>query len=326
MAASAGKGRVADTDDGTDAIDRSNVQRARAQATVIEAETIKRRTGNGTGMDKLLQGKTAVIYGAGGSLGGAVAGAFAAGGARVFLTGRRLATVQAVAHQVLAAGGDAVAEEVDAFDERAVAAHLAQVVKRSGSVDISFNAVGVDLIQNIPLTRISVENFLGPVTRTLQTRYLTAIAAAETMIQQRSGVILFLTATPGGIGYPFTGGFAPACSAVESLSRNLAAELGIDGIRVVCIRSGGSPDSAVFKAAKASDPAGMEAVIRKMEADTMLKALPSMADIGHAAVFLVSDLAARITGVTLDVTCGTTAGLNYRVASETADDRYRRRV
>lgn len=317
---------MSDNNDGADGIDRSNVQRARTQATVIEAEIFKRRTENGTEMDKLLQGKTAVIYGAGGSLGGAVARAFAAGGARVFLTGRSLTTVQAVADQVLAAGGDAVAEEVDAFDERAVAAHLAQMVKEAGSVDISFNAVGVDLIQNIPLTRISIDDFVGPVTRTLQTRYLTAIAAAKTMIQQRSGVILFLTATPGGIGYPFTGGFAPACSAVETLSKNLAAELGIDGIRVVCIRSGGSPDSAVFKAATANDPAGMEAVIRKMEADTMLKALPSMADIGHAAVFLVSDLAARITGITLDVTCGTTAGLNYRVSSETVDDRAQRRV
>jgi 3-oxoacyl-[acyl-carrier protein] reductase len=277
-------------------------------------------------MDKLLQRKNAVIYGAGGSLGGAVARALAAGGARVFLTGRRLATVQAVLDDILAAGGEAEAEEVDAFDEPAVAAQLAGMVKRSGSVDISFNAVGIDLIQNIPLTQISIEEFVRPVTRTLQTRYLTAMAAAKLMIPQQSGVILFLTATPGGIGYPFTGGFAPACSAVETLSRNLAAELGIDGIRVVCIRSGGSPDSAVFQAAMAKDPRGMEAVIRKMEADTMLKTLPSMANIGHAAVFLASDLASRITGVTLDVTCGTTAGLNYRVASETAQDRHRRRV
>lgn len=277
-------------------------------------------------MDMLLQRKTAVIYGAGGSLGGAVAKAFAAVGAKVYLTGHRLATVQAVADDILAAGGDAVAEEVDAFDEHAVANQMEEMVKRNGSVDISFNAVGVDLIQNIPLTKISIDDFVRPVTRTLQTRYLTAMAAARIMMKQQSGVILFLTATPGGIGYPFTGGFAPACSAVETLSRNLAAELGIDGVRVVCIRSGGSPDSAVFKTALARDPRGMEAEMRKMEADTMLKALPSMADIGHAAVFLVSDLAARITGVTLDVTCGTTAGLNYRVASETADDRDQRGV
>ena len=56
----------------------------------------------------------------------------------------------------------------------------------------------------------------------------------------------------------------------------------------------------------------MDQVIRQMEDDTMLKKLPMMSDIANLAVFLSSDLAARITGVTVDVTCGTTAGLNYR--------------
>ncbi len=135
------------------------------------------------------------------------------------------------------------------------------------------------------------------------------------MMKQGSGIILSLTATPGGIGYPFTGGFGPACCAMESFSRNLASELGVYGIRVLNMRSGGSPDSKVFKEAIESDPGGMEAVIRKMEEDTMLKKLPLMADIANAAVFLASDMAGKITGVTIDVTCGTTAGLNYRVPS-----------
>jgi NAD(P)-dependent dehydrogenase (short-subunit alcohol dehydrogenase family) len=150
----------------------------------------------------------------------------------------------------------------------------------------------------------------------MQTRFLTATAAAQLMMRQGSGIILFLTATPGGIGYPFTGGFAAACCAVESLSRNLASELGVYGIRVVNIRSGGSPDSKVFKEAIESDPASMEPVIRMMEEDTMLKKLPLMADIANAAVFLVSDMASKITGVTIDVTSGTTAGLNYRVRTQ----------
>jgi NAD(P)-dependent dehydrogenase (short-subunit alcohol dehydrogenase family) len=100
---------------------------------------------------------------------------------------------------------------------------------------------------------------------------------------------------------------------METFSHNLAAELGIYGIRVVNIRSGGSPDSNVFKNAIARDPDGMSVVMRKMEGDTMLKQLPLIADITNAAVFLASDMAARITGVTIDVTCGTTAGLNYRM-------------
>jgi NAD(P)-dependent dehydrogenase (short-subunit alcohol dehydrogenase family) len=177
------------------------------------------------------------------------------------------------------------------------------------------------VVQNLPLTDLAVDDFVRPVTLTMQTRFLTAVAAGKVMMRQGSGVILFLTATPGGIGYPFTGGFAPACCAVEGLSRNLASELGVYGIRVVTIRSGGSPDSKVFKDAIDSNPAGMEPIIRMMKSDTMLKQMPLMADIANAAVFLASDMAGKITGVTLDVTAGTTAGLNYKVQS--TEERYR---
>jgi 3-oxoacyl-[acyl-carrier protein] reductase len=264
----------------------------------------------------LLRNRNAIIYGAGGSLGGAVAKALAAAGARVFLTGRDLSSVRKVADKILAAGGSAEMAQVDAFDEKAINSHIDAVVRSAGTVDISFNAVGVDVIQNIPLVDIAMDDFVRPITLNMQTRFLTAKAAAKTMMKQGSGVILFLSATPGGTGYPFTGGFAPACCAIESLSRNLASELGVYGIRVVNIRSGGSPDSKVFKDAIDSDPASMETILRSMEEDTMLKKLPLMADIANAAVFLASDMSGKITGVTLDVTCGTTAGINYRVRSE----------
>jgi 3-oxoacyl-[acyl-carrier protein] reductase len=133
------------------------------------------------------------------------------------------------------------------------------------------------------------------------------------MKQQGSGVILSLTATPGGIGYPYTGGFAAACCALESFSRNLALELGIYGVCVVNMRSGGSVDSNVFKNALEMDPENMVPIIRQMEKDNLLKRMPVMADIANTAVFLASDLAGMITGVTIDVTGGTTVGLGYRV-------------
>lgn len=147
----------------------------------------------------------------------------------------------------------------------------------------------------------------------LQSRFITAIAAVKVMMKQRSGVILNLTATPGGTGYPYTGGFAPTCAAIESFSRNLAAEFGAYGIRSVNIRSAGSPDSKVFADTIAAKPELMKSILSTMEADTMLKKLPGMADIANTAVFLVSDLARMITGVTIDVACGTTEGINYRV-------------
>jgi 3-oxoacyl-[acyl-carrier protein] reductase len=265
----------------------------------------------------ILQNKNAVVYGAGGSLGGAVAKAFAKAGARVFLTGHRIESIQKVADEIVRAGGKAEVAVVDGYDEGAVTDHLEKVRRQAGSVDISYNAVDIPVLQNIALTDMSIDDYVRPVTQTARTRFLTARAAAKLMMEQRSGVILSVTATPGGIGYPYTGGFAAANAAVESLARNLASELGSYGIRVVNIRSGGSPDSAVFKEAIAKFPDVMKGVLRGMEEDTMLKKLPPLADIANTAVFLASEMAGSITGVTVDVTSGTTAALNYRVKLQT---------
>jgi 3-oxoacyl-[acyl-carrier protein] reductase len=261
----------------------------------------------------ILQNKNAVIYGAGGSLGGAVAKALADAGANVFLTGRNVNSLHETADEILDSGGRVEVNEVDALDEAAINSHINTIVREVGTVDISFNAIDYQVVQNMPLVEMKIEDFVRPVNIAMRTQFLTMTAAAKIMIEQRSGVILSLTATPGGIGYPFTGGFAPACAAIESFSRNLASELGVYGIRVVNIRSGGSLDSKVFKEAIENNPADVEPIIRKMEDDSMLKKLPSMADIANVAVFLSSEMAGTITGVTIDVTSGTTAALNYKV-------------
>ena len=260
-----------------------------------------------------LENKNAVIYGAGGSLGGAMATAFAKAGAKVFLTGIHLDKVQKLADEINASGWYAEAAEVDALDEKAVNDHIASVAQKARTVDISFNAAWNGVQQGVPLTEISLKDFITPLNMALQSRFITAVAAVKVMKQQKSGVILNLTATPGGMGYPYTGGFAPTCAAIESLSRNLGAEFGIYGIRSVNIRSGGSPDSRVFKEAIQIKPDVMKTVLSTMKSDTMLKRLAMMEDITNAALFLVSDLAATITGVTIDMTVGTTQALNYRV-------------
>ena len=261
----------------------------------------------------ILQNKNAVIYGAGGSLGGAVARAFAAAGAKVFLTGRTLNSVQKVAEDILASRGHAEAAEVDALDEKAVNSYLTTIARKAGTVDISFNAIGLQDTQDIPLTDMKLDDFIRPITIAMETQFLTSTASGRIMMKQRSGLILSLTATPGGIGYPKVGGFGPACCAIEGFSRNLASELGTYGVRVVNIRSAGSPDSRPFVDALANGGEEVKDFLTKLEEDTMLKKLPLMADIANVATFLASDLAGKITGVTIDVTCGTTTGLNYKV-------------
>jgi 3-oxoacyl-[acyl-carrier protein] reductase len=260
----------------------------------------------------LLRNVNAIVYGAGGSLGGAVAKALAMEGARVFATGRTLEPVQAVADQIRAAGGQGEASALDALDARAVADFVSATATAAGGVGISFSAIGLQDLQGVPLTDMKVDDFVRPIRIAMESQFITCTAAARIMKAQRAGVILTLTATPGGIGYPLVGGFGPACCAIEGLSRNLASEVGPFGVRVVNIRSAGSPDSRVFQEAMAEGGDTAHEFMQKIVDDTMLKGLPSMADIANAAVFLSSPGAAKITGVTIDVTCGSTAALNYK--------------
>lgn len=262
-----------------------------------------------------LHGKNAVIYGVGESLGGAVARALAVAGARVFLTARDGREARRVADAIMAGGGRAEAAEVDALDEDAVNLHANAVADAAGALDVSFNLIGIRDVQDIPLIEMRCADFVQPVNIAMRTQFLTATAAGRIMSRQGSGVILTLTATPGGIGYAKVGGFGPACCAIEGLSRNLAAELGASGVRVVNIRSAGSPDSRPFREALAQGGAEAAEFLEKLKADTMLKELPRMEDIANTAVFLASPLAGKITGVTIDVTAGTTGALNYKVPS-----------
>src|ERR1700733_5831959 len=209
---------------------------------------------------QILRNRNAVIYGGGGSLGSIIARAIAKEGAHVFLAGRRLSAVKEVADAIIDSGGRAEAALVDASNESAVNAFVDSVIRKGGTLDLSFCAIDYQVVQNIPLVRLSVEDFVRPVSIAMRSHFLTATAAAKIMMKQKSGVILSLTATPGGIGYPFTGGFAAACSAVECFCTNLASELGVYGIRVVNIRSGGSPDSKVFADAIRNRPEIMQSV------------------------------------------------------------------
>jgi 3-oxoacyl-[acyl-carrier protein] reductase len=194
--------------------------------------------------EMLLKGRNAVVYGAGGALGGAVSRAFAHEGAAVFLTGRLLAPVDEVATRILVAGGTAEAAVVDANAEQAVEEHAQTVVDRAGSLDISINLIAVDHIQGRPLIDLSPSDFTLGLEARIRTHFVTARAAARHMVRQRSGAILMVTATPDRVAIPDVGNFGVANAALEGLSRTLATELGPRGVRVVCLRSAGSPDAA----------------------------------------------------------------------------------
>jgi NAD(P)-dependent dehydrogenase (short-subunit alcohol dehydrogenase family) len=174
----------------------------------------------------MLKDKVAVIYGAGGATGSAIARTFAAEGADLFLTGRHLAPVEVVAKDVVSAGGSAEAAEVDALDEQAVDEHLRSLIDKAGRVDISFNAIGIPNPRiRVPLVELDIEQFSLPIATYTRSYFLTARLAVRRMVANRSGVIMTVTSTPSRTGVPFVGGGGPAMAAVEALTRGLSAEL-----------------------------------------------------------------------------------------------------
>ena len=257
----------------------------------------------------LLENKTAVIYAAGGAIGGAVARAFAREGARLFLTGRNVTKLDAVAEEILAAGGVAETAEVDALDESAVEKHLDIVVERAGGVDISFNAIGPGPAPDrTPLTELAAEAYARPIAFYTGANFITASAAARRMSERGSGVILTLTAVPGRTPTRLLGGTGPAWAAVEAFSRSLALEVGPAGVRVVCLRSHAIPETPLIEAnfataapAAGVTPAEFQAIL---EQGTLLKRLPTLDEVSDTAAFMASERAGAMTATVANLSAG----------------------
>jgi len=239
----------------------------------------------------LLKNKIAVVYGAGGDIGAAVARAFAREGAKLFLSGRTLRKVEAVAADIVDRGGVAEAAQVDALDEKAVDRYVGAVVEKAGAIDISFNAISIArAVPKSPLLELSAEDFALPITTYTQANFLTARSAARRMVTKRSGVILTITGTPGRMGFPNVGGTSPGYAAVVALTRNLSAELAPQGVRVVCLMPNAMPETATIREsfgryAKAAGvtPAEFQA---RFESMTHLRRLTTLEELASVAVFV----------------------------------------
>ena len=257
-------------------------------------------------MRALLEGRNAIVYGAGGGIGSAVARTFARDGAQVFLAGRTRETLEAVAKDIEAAGGTAHVTVVDALDEATVDAHVDDVVTRAGSIDVSFNLISRGDVQGTPLVEMTVDDLLQAPLSGLRSNFLTARAAARRMITQRSGVILHLNSASGDASMPGMGSTGPADAAVESFMRYLAAEVGPSGVRVCGIWTAGveetlAPDKLAEVDPDAPDP---QTVIDMISGMAALRRTPQLADVAETAAFLASDRAAGITGSMTNVTAG----------------------
>jgi NAD(P)-dependent dehydrogenase (short-subunit alcohol dehydrogenase family) len=213
----------------------------------------------------LLTHKHAVIFGAGGAVGTAMANEFAAQGATVFLSGRTLGAIEEVAAHIQNDGGIAHAAGVDALDEQTVNAYLDRVAQEAGSIDILLNAMGPqpkDYGNNTNTLELPLEQFLLPLTSLVSSQFITARAAARHMVQQhvvgiRSGAMVD--------------------------TRTIQQSLEIAAHRL-----------AVSK----------EQLVTGLEQATLLKRLPAVADTARLAAFLASDRARTLTGAIVNASSG----------------------
>jgi NAD(P)-dependent dehydrogenase (short-subunit alcohol dehydrogenase family) len=286
-------------------------------AAAVEAMTPVCKRENQTKGDEtvLLKNKVAVIYGAGGAVGSAVAKAFACEGATLFLTGRHLPSVQAVAAGIN--GADAA--EVDVLDEAAVERHMDDLIGKAGHLDISFNAAGIPArrvdqtgMQGLPLAEMPAKSFDEPLGFYPRANFLTARTAVQRMLSGGCpGVVLMHTPQPARIGAPLIGGMGPAWAAMEALCRGLSVEYASRGIRTVCLRTTGLPETdtidVVFGIHAKAMGISSQDVQRLFESRPHHQRSTTLSELTGAAVFLASDLASGVTGAVLNLTAGETA-------------------
>ena len=238
----------------------------------------------------LLANKTAIVYGAAGAIGSAVARAYAREGAEVHLAGRTEVTLVRTAERIRQDGGVAHVAQLDVLDEAAVQQHADAVAARGG-IDICFNATSNDDVQGSALTDMPFDEFMRPVTKSVTAHFIVATTVARHMAA-RGGVILVMAG--GREAIPELGGSHVAWSALAGLCRQLAAELGPSGIRVSWLLSPGSPGS------EDQDPAPGASTTTGL----LLARRPSYDDVANIAAFAASEWARTMTATELNFTAG----------------------
>jgi 3-oxoacyl-[acyl-carrier protein] reductase len=259
----------------------------------------------------ILRGKKAVVFGAGGSIGAAVAKEFAAEGAQVFLVGRTKSNLERVATQIADIGGAAQTALVDALDDRAVNEYIDGIARQRGKLDVLLDVSG-PLTEEYGNTKMAVDlpvdEFLVPLQTMVRSRFITARAAARQMIKQHSGVIIFVTGSPARPHVPGATAIGAAFAAMENLTQNLAFEVSPFGVRVVCLRTTANVDSRTIQ--DTTELIAGQAHITKDQAMAQiaqynfLKVPATVQDTANAAVLIASDRARMLTGTVVNATAG----------------------
>jgi 3-oxoacyl-[acyl-carrier protein] reductase len=239
-----------------------------------------------------LTGMTALVTGASGGIGSAVAKALAGQGARVALSGTRAEALEAVAAEI---GGDAVILPCNLGDPEAVEALVPSAIAAlGGQLDILVNNAGVT--RDGLILRMKDEDWADVIRINLEAAFRLCRAAAKPMMKARFGRIITITSVVGTTGNPGQANYAASKGGLTAMSKALAQELASRNITVNCIAPGfiSSPMTDVLPDAQ------KEALTGRIP----VGALGTGADIGAGAVYLASREAGYITGQTLHINGG----------------------
>lgn len=238
-----------------------------------------------------LTGMTALVTGASGGIGSAIARALAAQGARVALSGTREDALQAVAAAI---GGDCVILPCDLSDSAAVDGLVPRAVEALGQLDILVNNAGVT--RDNLVMRMKDEEWDTVIRVNLEAAFRLIRAACKPMMKARFGRVITITSVVGATGNPGQANYAASKGGLTAMSKALAQELASRNITVNCVAPGfiTSPMTDILPDAQ------KEALTARIP----LGRLGEGQDIGAAVAYLASREAAYVTGQTIHVNGG----------------------
>lgn len=252
-----------------------------------------------------LAGKVAFITGAGQGIGRATAFLFANEGAAVGLFDIAAESVEAVAEEIKEAGGKALALEGDVSRKSDVEHAIRRTAEEFGGLHLLINNAGVTLTR--PFIETSSDDIDFLVAVNLKGTIYTSQAAIPYMIEAKSGAIVHDASNAGLVGRPWQSVYGATKAGIISLTKSMALSLAMDNIRVNCICPG-SIDTPMLRSALASS-GDLKQNWHKTELVIPLGRIGEPDDIATATLFLASDEALYITGVSLPVDGGRTAGI-----------------
>lgn len=238
-----------------------------------------------------LEGKTALVTGASGGIGGAIAKALAGQGARLALSGTRVEALDKVKAEL---GGDHVILPCNLSDAAAVDALVGQAESALGKLDILIANAGIT--KDGLLLRMKDDDFQNVLKINLESYFRLSRAALRNMMKQRWGRIIGITSVVGVTGNPGQANYAASKAGMIGFTKALAAEVASRNVTANTIAPGfiSSPMTDVLNESQ------KEGLLAKIPAGR----LGEGADVAAAAVYLASEEAAYVTGQTLHVNGG----------------------